>query len=278
MEKVRRNRIVSIILGVLQGIVIGVSGILPGISGGVLCIVFGIYKPFMEILASPIDGVKRHWRRLLPVGIGAAAGFLMLVKLVSEVLEKHEALATAVFAGLILGTLPSLIRAAGKEKRTKSSYIAFAVSFALFFALFAWLKMSEGLMVTPSFLWFIIAGGIWGLSIVLPGLSSSAILIFLGLLGPIADGAMAFDFSVIFPLALGGIGSLVLLAKLINMLYEKHFSVMSHIIIGIVVATTLPILPISFSSVADAFVKISLAVLGFVAAIVFDNISARVQQ
>lgn len=278
MEKVKRNRIVNIILCVFQGLIIGVSGILPGISGGVLCIVFGIYKPFMEILASPIAGIKAHWRRLLPVGIGAGAGFFMLVKAVSTLIEEHESLATAAFAGLILGTLPSLVRAAGKEKRSKASYVSFALSFVIFFTLFACLKVSDGLNVTPNFIWFVIAGAIWGLSIVLPGLSSSAILIFLGLFGPIAEGAISFDFSVLIPLAVGGVGSLVLFAKLINMLYEKHFSVMSHIIIGIVIATTLPILPTSFVSVMDAFIQISLVVLGFVYAIIFDNISRRVQQ
>ncbi len=277
MEKVRRNKIVSIILGVFQGMLIGVSGILPGISGGVLCIVFGIYKPFMEVLASPISGIKTHWRRLLPVGIGAAAGFFMLVKAVSELLTRHESLATAAFAGLILGTLPSLVRAAGKERRTKGSYIAFACSFVIFFTLFGWLKISSGFSVTPSFLWYVIAGGIWGLSIVLPGLSSSAILISLGLFGPIADGAVSFDMSVLIPLAAGGLGALVLMARLINSLYQKHFSIMSHIIIGVVVATTLPILPTDFSGAVDALVRISLVVLGFAAATLFDNISTRVQ-
>lgn len=277
MEKVKRNRIVSIVLGVLQGMLIGVGGILPGISGGVLCIVFGIYKPFMEVLASPACGIKVHWRRLLPIGIGAAVGFFMLVKAVSELLTKHEALATAAFAGLILGTIPSLVRTAGKEKRTKGSYIALACSFVVSFLFFGWLKVSDGLSVTPSFLWYAAAGAIWGLSIVLPGLSSSAILIFLGLFAPIADGVISFDMSVILPLAVGGVGSLVLMAKLINSLYQKHFSIMSHIIIGVVVAITLPILPWDFSGVTDALVRISLAVLGFAAAILFDNISTRVQ-
>lgn len=277
MEKVKRNRIINIILCIFQGLVIGVSGILPGISGGVLCIVFGIYKPFMEILASPLSGIKAHWRRLLPVGIGAGVGFFMLVKAVSTLIEEHEALATAAFAGLILGTLPSLIRAAGKEKRTWRSYTAFFVSFILFFVLFVWLKLSDGFSVAPNFLWFAVAGAIWGLSIVLPGLSSSAILIFLGLFGPIAEGAISFDFSVLFPLAVGGVGSLILFAKLINLLYEKHFSVMSHVIIGIVVATTLPILPTNFISASDAFVQISLVILGCVCALVFDNISTRVK-
>ena len=278
MEKVRRNKLASIILGLFQGIVIGVSGILPGISGGVLCILFGIYKPFMEVLASPLKGIKAHFKRLLPIGIGAVLGFFMLVKAVSDVIESSEALAIAAFSGLILGTLPSLVRAAGKEKRTASSYVAFFVSFAMLFTLFVWLKNANSFSVTPSFLWYVIAGALWGVSIVLPGLSSSAILIFLGLLGPIADGAVNLDFSVLLPLALGGGVSIILLARLINMLYEKHFSVMSHIIIGVVVATTLPILPTNFASVSDAVVRLSLLALGFAVASAFEMINARIQQ
>ena len=278
MEKVRRNRLASIIIGVLQGIVIGVSGILPGISGGVLCILFGVYKPFMEVLASPVQGIKTHYKMLLPVGIGASLGFFMFVRTVSEVIETNEALAVAAFSGLILGTLPSLVRESGREKRRPSSYIAFAVSFILLFSLFTGLKNAGAFCVTPSFLWYVTAGAIWGISIVLPGLSSSAILIFLGLLGPIADGATSLDFSVLLPLALGGVASLALLARLINMLYEKHFSVMSHMIIGVVVATTLPILPANFSSASDAVVRLSLLALGFAVASVFEMINSRLKQ
>ncbi len=277
MERAEKNRIIGVILGFLQGIAIGVSGVLPGISGGVLCIVFGIYKPFMEILASPFAAIKRYWRRLLPVGLGAAAGFFMLVEAISTLIELHEGLATAAFAGLILGTLPSLVRAAGREPRRKTSYIALAASFVVFFVLFGGVSIWDGLSVTPSFVWYIIAGAIWGISIVLPGISSSAILIFLGLFAPIADAAVNFDLSVLIPLAIGGVGALVLLSRLINMLFERHYSVMSHIIVGIVVATTLPILPYRFDGLLDAFLKLALVIGGIAVAILFDRISEKIQ-
>ena len=66
--------ILHLILRVLQGILIGVGAVLPGISGGVLCVVFGIYKPVMELLGSPFKRFKTHVPRLLPVIIGAAVG------------------------------------------------------------------------------------------------------------------------------------------------------------------------------------------------------------
>ncbi|MBQ5390181.1 MAG: DUF368 domain-containing protein, partial [Clostridia bacterium] len=251
--------------------------VLPGVSGGVLCVVFGIYKPVMEVFSSPVKKLKEHWKLLLPVGIGGAAGFCLLLHAVSSVLEKHETLATCAFAGLILGTLPSLIRTAGKEKRTAGAYVAFFVSFILFFTVFMFLQYGVGITLTPSFFWFVLSGAIWGISLVLPGLSSSAILLFLGLFEPMVNGAKHFDLGVLIPLAIGGVSAVILLSRLVNVLYEKHFSVMSHIIIGIVVATTIPIVPLRFESVSAFFVEIALIVLGFATAVLFDHLGNKLQ-
>jgi len=268
--------VLGFLLRLLQGSLIGISGILPGVSGGVLCVAFGFYKPIMEVFASPKTKLKEYWKLLLPLGIGAAAGCLGLARLVSVALENYESLATCVFAGLILGTLPSLLRTAGKEKRSAGSYIAFFVSFLMFFALFVYLEYGVGIRMLPfasgaaEFWGFVLAGAIWGISIVLPGLSSSAILLFLGLLEPITSLTKSLDFGILLPLALGGISVILLFSKLANYLYEKHFSVMSHIILGIVVATTIPILPMRFSSLGAAVVQIALLVLGFAVAQLFD--------
>ena len=277
MEREKKVKAGGFLLRLFQGMLVGISGVLPGISGGVLCVVFGVYKPVMEVLSSPFKKIKEHWRLLLPIAVGSAVGFILLVLGVSSLLKNYEALATCVFAGLILGTLPSLIRTAGKEKRTARSYTAFFVSFAIFFTLFMFLEHGVGFSITPSFLWFALAGAIWGISIVLPGLSSSAILLFLDLFEPIIEGAKHFDFGVLIPLAVGGVGAIVLFAKLINMLYEKHFSVMSHIIIGIVVATTIPIIPLHFASVSAFFVQFVLIVLGFGVAMLFGYVGNKLQ-
>ncbi|MFQ6829691.1 MAG: undecaprenyl phosphate translocase family protein [Acutalibacter sp.] len=74
--KEKNTGVLRLVLRVLQGMLIGVGAVLPGISGGVLCVVFGIYKPIMELLSSPIKKWKTHVPRLLPVIVGAALGFL----------------------------------------------------------------------------------------------------------------------------------------------------------------------------------------------------------
>ena len=98
----------TVLLRLVQGFIIGAGGILPGISGGVLSVIFGIYRPVMEVLAHPLNGLRRHLSLLLPVGAGAILGFLCGGGLILVLFDRSEKLATCLFIGLILGTLPSL--------------------------------------------------------------------------------------------------------------------------------------------------------------------------
>lgn len=253
-----------------QGVLLGSSGVLPGVSGGVLCVVFGIYKPLMEVLSSPVKKLKEHFKMLLPVGLGALTGLIIIVKLLGAIMENYKSLAECLFVGLILGTIPALIKGASKEKRTKGSYVAFFASFILLFSLLMAVEHVFDFSVTPSAFWFAGAGAIFGISLVLPGLSAYTLLECLDLFDPLIKGAESFDFGVLLPIGIGGAAALILLSKLISMLYEKHFSIMSHIIIGIVTATTIPLIPMHFASVADFIVTLALMALGFCVAVVFD--------
>ena len=108
------------LLLVLQGAIIGIGGILPGVSGGVLCVIFGLYQLVIEVLANPIANLKRHWRLIIPVGIGVGLGFMGCAGLVSSFMEKNGQAAVCVFVGLILGMIPDLWRDAGKRDIQKA--------------------------------------------------------------------------------------------------------------------------------------------------------------
>ena len=78
MEKTKKGKplLLKLIIKLLQGALIGLGSVLPGISGGVLSVVFGVYKPVMELLADPVGKAKTHLPRLLPYFAGAVIGFL----------------------------------------------------------------------------------------------------------------------------------------------------------------------------------------------------------
>ena len=83
----------TVLLRLVQGFIIGAGGILPGISGGVLSVIFGIYRPVMEVLAHPLNGLRRHLSLLLPVSAGAILGFLCGGGLILVLFDRSEKLA-----------------------------------------------------------------------------------------------------------------------------------------------------------------------------------------
>ena len=115
----KNSRIKNGIMRIVQGIIIGAGAILPGISGGVLAVVFGIYRPAMELLTHPRRALHRYWRMLLAVGIGWAIGFLGGGSVILALFHQSETVATCLFIGLILGTLPDLWHEAGTQGRGK---------------------------------------------------------------------------------------------------------------------------------------------------------------
>ena len=196
MEQNQRNSfsaIISILLRVAQGIIIGAGAILPGISGGVLCVAFGIYEPMMAVIARPLKNSRTHWKLLVPIGIGLALGFVGLAGLIANLLERNSTITTSLFIGLIAGTFPSLLKEGAKQGRTKGMWIALAFSTATLLVFFSILKHSTQTTLTPSFGWFIFCGVLWGISLIVPGMSSSSVLLFFGLYKPLSAGIASLD-------------------------------------------------------------------------------------
>lgn len=255
----------------VQGCIIGVGGILPGISGGVLCVIFGLYRPIIETLSNPVKNFRKYWHLILPTAVGIGTGFIALAGITSMFMEKNSGAAVCVFIGLILGMIPDLWKDAGKEGRTPSAVLSMAVSFAAFTAFFCYLKFTEAIIVECSIWWFLFCGIAWGLSIIVPGLSSSSVLIFLGLYQPMLEGVSRLDPAVIFPLGAGILIVILTLSKGVNALYRNHYTIISHIIIGIVAATTIPIIPVSLPKPESGIINLICFAAGLAAALVFSR-------
>ena len=100
-------------------------------------------------------------------------------------------------------------------------------------------------------------------------------VIFLGLFAPLVEGAKNLDFAVLLPVGIGGIGAIMLLARLMNRLFARYPAVMSYIILGVVAATTIPLIPTGFASVADFFFRLLLLIVGFAVALAFDRLGTK---
>lgn len=247
----------------LKGAMVGVGGILPGVSGGVLCVAFGIYKPLMEVLANPFVGLRKHLQMFIPFILGGGSGFIALAGLIGDLFEQESNLVISAFVGLILGVFPALFREAGQEGRSKASYIAMTISTLCTLAMvttFLVLEHTQGVSIDPNFMWYYLSGMLFGVGVIVPGMSSSSPLIFLGLYGPMTAGIGAFDLMVIVPVGLGILSSVILLARKVQKLFEKHYSITFHCIVGFVIASTLPIIPTEFVNTQEMIYSIILCV------------------
>ena len=264
------------LIKILQGSLIGLGAVLPGISGGVLCVIFGIYKTIMELLAEPFKNFKTHVPRLIPVIIGGAIGFLGIANVLSVLLEKYPAPSVCLFIGLITGMLPSLFREAGEQGKDKNSYTSMYIAMGLTFFLLVCLKIFS-VEITPNFVWYVFSGFCLALSIIAPGMSFSTLLMPLGLYEPFVAGIGHLDFQILIPSGMGAFATVILLSRAVNSLFEKHYSVAFHAIIGIVIAATIMIIPFSsfLTSPRGFVVNIICLVVGVVAALALDRFNQK---
>ena len=263
----------------LQGILIGLGAVLPGISGGVLCVVFGVYAPIMALLSNPFRAFKKYALTLLPIVIGMGIGFLGVSKALGILLKAYPDASVCLFVGLIIGMLPSLFR----EARSKGSveikdYAAMAIAFVVVFSLL--LLLNEfSVRITPNFGWDLFCGFCLALSVIAPGMSFSTLLMPLGLYTPFVEGIGNIDFSILVPGGIGALLTVILLAKGMNYLLQKHHSTVSHLIIGIIIAATLPIIPYAgfVSSVQSGITNALCLIFGLVAALLLDRFNRKVE-
>ena len=261
----------------MQGALIGLGAVLPGISGGVLGVIFGIYKPIMELLADPFHKFKTHVPMLLPYIIGGAVGFLGIANLLAFVLEKYPAPSVCLFVGLIGGMMPSLWREAGKEGRNRSSIISMLIAMAAVFALLLTLR-SASVTLASNFGWYLFCGFCLALSLIAPGMSFSTLLMPLGLYTPFVDGIGHLFINVLLPGGIGVLLTVVCLSKAINYLFEAHYPAAFHAIVGIVISATVMIIPYEsfFASGMSCLVNILCLAVGILAASMLDRFNQSV--
>ncbi len=265
---------------IIQGALIGGGAILPGVSGGVLAVVFGIYQPMMAFLSRPITTFKTHWKLFVPVILGVGLGFWGFAKLVAWLFSGDSPYPLALFVGLILGTLPQLYRSAQKPKdglkltegEKRTNVLALVISFVLLMAfLFFVSRQTSTKSLEPNLLWSFLSGLIWGFSLVVPGLSSSSILLFIGIYTKLMAGVKDLNFAIIIPLFIGIAIVAFVFARFVDKLFEKRYGLASNAVVGLVAASTLAIIffpppEYRIDSLVTGLICVLIMVVGFIGA------------
>lgn len=249
------------ILNILRGIVIGISNVIPGVSGGTMMVSMGIYDRLILVLTHFIKRMKEAVALLVPILIGMLLAIAIFAKLFSEVLFPKFPLQTNLFfIGLILGGLPIIY------KKVKGVSIRFwhILAFALFFVLVIGLAVvGEGngasadiTLSAGNMIKLLGVGIIAAATMVIPGVSGSMIMMILGYYNTIIDTINAFinalkdfdipamldTFVVLVPFGIGVVIGIVAVAKLVEFMLKKFPAVTYWAIIGLIVASPFAIL------------------------------------
>lgn len=260
--KNKKNTVLQVILWIIQGALVGIGAILPGISGGTLCYAFGIYNQLLEVLSNPIKGLKKHWFMLIFVVSGVGIGFVGFAGITNWLLTLNEGVVLCVFVGLIMGTLPDIWKEAGERGRKPVSIVSLVVSFVVIAFVFYGFKNIWVVTIEPGFFAWLLCGLLWGLGFIVPGLSSSTLIMFFGLYDEMSAGISKLDFSVLMPLGIALIVTFLLLSKVMKLVFDKFHSVVSHCVLGFVIATTLMILPFDEFTDVKKIVIFAISIIG----------------
>ena len=254
---------ISWIARMLKGMIIALGFILPGVSGGVLAAILGIYERMIRFLAHIKENFIENVLYFAPVAIGMVLGIAAFSYPVNLLLDNYKVIVLWGFAGAIIGTIPSLIKESVKESdRDRADTITFWLSFILSGVFLYSLNGMVGTL-PANFLSFVLAGALIALGILIPGLSPSNLLLILGLYTPMLTGFKHLDlFGTFLPIGIGGALALILFSKAMDYILKHYHSRVYHFIIGIVLSSTLLIvLPQSGNSESISYAEVSIFTL-----------------
>ena len=217
----------------LKGIIVGIGGIAPGLSGSVLLVILGLYQKTINAIGTIFKDFKKNVAFLFPLFLGFGVGVIIFSKIVDFLLENYEMYTRFTFLGLVLGTIPLFYKEVKKEGFNKKYYIVMLISAIAGIVLFSLNKDLFPVITDPNLFQSVLLGFAVAGSSIVPGVDSAVILSTLGLyelyVGSIAD----FNLAILIPAAFGlGIGVLVI-SFLMNKLLSKFYTVTFSIIFGL---------------------------------------------
>ncbi len=259
----------------LQGIVVGMGAVAPGLSGSILLVIFGLYQKIVHTVSNIFKDFKKNLLFLFPLAISIGIGIILFSKLIVIPLEKFPMQTYYLFLGLILGTVPMLFREIRKEGFSKKYYVFIACAFALGAAFF-FLNMGLFPDVTdPSLLQSIGLGIAVAAAYLVPGVDSFAILSAFGLYNLWLDSINNFNFSVLIPAALGLFVGAVCISLLFNLLFSKWYTGTYSVIFGLFLAVILNFVvkecPLPTPDLRTV-VSVLLLLIGFCFSLVFSRL------
>jgi len=255
----------NFLFSTLKGIMIGAGAILPGISSGVLCVIFGIYEKLVDSVLGIFKDFKKNFAFLLPIVIGIGIGFLLFGNLLNYIFNSHETECKLLFLGLILGSIPSLFKEANKKKKFRVSFLIY-IFISFIFGLFLFLlenKISNSYTtINTNLIFLFLSGFAMSAGVIIPGVSSTVILMCFGTYFIYLEAISLLNLNVLIPMGIGILCGSIFFLFLIRFLFKNYAYQTYYSIIGFVLGSIFVLLPNNIN-----LISLLLFILGFIIAL-----------
>ncbi len=240
----------------LKGFIIGIAFIIPGVSGGTLAIYLGIYDKLLHSIGNVFKEFKKSITFLIPVFLGIAISIVALAKVLGYFIEKNSFITLCFFIGLIIGGIPHLYKEVAHKKVGVSSIVSFVIAFAMvvFLMVFKLQYNHAGIssfeMNVMNILLLVLLGMVASTTMIIPGISGSALLMVLGfytaivtnVVGNILDFSnLAYHLYVIIPFGIGAAIGIIVFSRVIEFSLRKYKNQTYYAIIGFILASIIVI-------------------------------------
>lgn len=245
---------------ILQGMVVGIANIIPGVSGGTMMVAMGLYDRLIHAITHLKSEFKDSMKLLIPIFAGAGIAIVALSRLFEFLLATYPIPTNFAFCGLIAGSLPFIFKKVKGHKVTVSKIIPFLIFFGVVI-LMALLGETGGASADVSFgfvnlLKLFGVGIIAAATMVVPGVSGSMMLMLLGyydtilkVINDFVDALVKFDMGglmtgvgILAPFGIGVVIGIFLIAKIIEFIFSKAEIHAYYGIIGLILASPIAIL------------------------------------
>jgi len=259
-----------------RGFAMGTSDLVPGVSGGTIALLLGIYNDFIRSISGIFS--KRFWESLkflIPIALGMLIAIGSLSKLINFLLNTHPIPTLLFFVGLILGIIPYLLKTSRFKQTFTAKHYMLVVLGMIIIVVITLLNngnkhAGETLTFSTSlFIKYFIAGVCASSAMLLPGISGSFMLLVFGAYGTIMYAIsefLSFNFNavpILLTVGLGIIAGFLLSSKAIQYFLNYHTSLTYALIIGFVVGSLYAVFPGLPTSIFMCLISVLTLILGF---------------
>lgn len=216
-----------------KGIIVGLGGVAPGLSGSVLLIIFGLYRQTLDALGTLLTQFQKNIRFLLPLVAGMFLGVLLFSRVIDHCLRFFEVPTRFCFLGLILGTLPMVWQEVRKEGFGPKYGILVLLSAGLGTWFFTVNPSTFPQIMEPNLLQCIMLGVAVAATAIIPGVDPAVFLSTLGLYETYVHALAVLDLTVLLPMVLGLAAGAVLISLAMSTLFRLFYTGTYSVIFGI---------------------------------------------